>query len=139
MHCTYDLVVSLRPALEWMPDGKLMFRCTRKSQLHRKLWDLIYLHNMCIQICRSARVAQLICSSPSYDRFADFPHTYGKLLSICPHLYVGIAQIEIPPPPPALKRALWGTFFQARFSHFKGLYASGVPVLLAVSSSLVCE
>ena len=28
-------------------------------------------------------------------------------------------------PPPALKRALWGTFFQARFSHFKGLYASG--------------
>merc|ERR1712016_219435 len=23
-----------------------------------------------------------------------------------------------PPPPPALKRALWGTFFQARFYHF---------------------
>ena len=62
----------------------------------------------------------------------------GKHLSGWRHLYVGIAQIAIIPPP-ALKRALWGTFFQARFSHFKGLYASGVPVLLAVSSSLVCE
>ena len=41
----------------------------------------------------------------------------GKPLSICPHLYVGIAQIAITPPP-ALKRALWGTFFQARFYHF---------------------
>ena len=33
------------------------------------------------------------------------------------HLYLGIAQIAITPPP-ALKRALWGTFFQARFYHF---------------------
>ena len=41
----------------------------------------------------------------------------GKPLSTCHHLYLGIAQIAITPPP-ALKRALWGTFFQARFYHF---------------------
>ena len=40
----------------------------------------------------------------------------GKHLPIRRHLYVGIAQIAITPP--ALKRALWGTFFQARFYHF---------------------
>ena len=55
----------------------------------------------------------------------NMPWDFGKPLSICLHLYVGIAQITITPPPPALKRAPWGTFFQARFSHFKGLYASG--------------
>ena len=35
----------------------------------------------------------------------------GKHLSTCPHLHVGIAQI-------ALKRAPWGTFFQAQFYPF---------------------
>ena len=40
-----------------------------------------------------------------------------KPLSICLHLYVGIAQIAITPTP-ALKRAPWGTFFQARFYLF---------------------
>ena len=46
------------------------------------------------------------------------PHPMlGKPLSICLHLYLGIAQIAITPPP-ALKRAPWGTFFQARFYLF---------------------
>merc|ERR1712020_66919 len=39
-------------------------------------------------------------------------------------------------PPPALKRALWGTFFQALFSHFKGLYAFGNGNTLKPCSSL---
>ena len=41
----------------------------------------------------------------------------GKPLSIRCHLYLGIAQIAITPPP-ALNRAPWGTFFQTRFYHF---------------------
>ena len=32
--------------------------------------------------------------------------------------YLGIAQMAIAPPPPALKRALWGTFFRADLSDF---------------------
>ena len=40
----------------------------------------------------------------------------GKPLSACHHLYLGIAQIAITPPPPALKRALWGTFFRRNFT-----------------------
>ena len=43
--------------------------------------------------------------------------TLGKHLSGWRHLYEGIAQIAITPPP-ALKRAPWGTFFQARFYLF---------------------
>ena len=34
---------------------------------------------------------------------------------------MGIAQIAITPSPPALKRALWGTFFWAIFYHSEGL------------------
>ena len=47
--------------------------------------------------------------------------TLGKHLSMGRHLYLGIAQIAFTPPP-ALKRALWGTFFQARFYHFTILF-----------------
>ena len=32
--------------------------------------------------------------------------------------YLGIAQMASAPPPPALKRALWGTFFRADLSDF---------------------
>ena len=85
-----------------------------------------------------AMMRQWLISGGTSARIICFSILLGKPLSTCLHLYLGIAQIAITPPP-ALKRALWGTFFQARFSHFKGLYASGVPVLLAVSSSLVCE
>ena len=41
----------------------------------------------------------------------------GKHLSTCHHLHLGIAQIAFTPPP-ALKRALWGTFFRADLSNF---------------------
>ena len=42
----------------------------------------------------------------------------GKPLSACHHLHLGIAQIAFTPPPPALKRALWGTFFRPDLSDF---------------------
>ena len=41
----------------------------------------------------------------------------GKPLSACHHLHVGIAQIAFTPPP-ALTRALWGTFFRPNLSDF---------------------
>ena len=40
-------------------------------------------------------------------------------------LYLGIAQIAVRPP--ALKRALWGTFFQALFEGFYGPNSKKVP------------
>ena len=45
----------------------------------------------------------------------------GKLRRTIFCLYLGIAQIAVRPPLPALKRALWGTFFRALF---EGLYGS---------------
>ena len=51
--------------------------------------------------------------------FADL----GKTLFPWRPLHLGIAQIAIGPPP-ALNRALWGTFFRAIFYHSAGLYAS---------------
>ena len=47
----------------------------------------------------------------------------GKTLFPWRPLHLGIAQIAIGPPP-ALNRALWGTFFRAIFYHSAGLYAS---------------
>ena len=45
----------------------------------------------------------------------------GKSLSACPHLYLGIAQIAITPPPRTQTGTL-GHFFQARFYHFTILF-----------------
>ena len=40
----------------------------------------------------------------------------------------GIARLAFAPPPPALKRALWGTFFWVVFYNFKRVHASDVQV-----------
>ena len=54
----------------------------------------------------------LHCRRLREDPFRLTPPTFGH----CPNSNW--------PPPPALNRALWGTFFQAIFYHSAGLYAS---------------
>ena len=50
----------------------------------------------------------------------NYSHLGKPQLEKC-RVYLGIAQIAIAPPPPSLKRALWGTFFGHYFYHFEGL------------------
>ena len=52
----------------------------------------------------------------------------GAHLKKC-HFYLGIAQMAIAPPPPALKRALWGTLFSDQFEQL-----CQITVLMVISA-----
>ena len=91
-----DAPIPTKPKDPWSVETTILFSTTLKRQFSMRL----YAH----------------CEAKEFNE-NSLLELLGKPLSICPHLYVGIAQIAITPPP-ALKRALWGTFFQVRFYHF---------------------
>ena len=95
------------------------------NEFHDSAWRVWPSHFLLIEqktgLCPTAVIALEGPAPPKQDlqiHVMWFISSSGKPPSNSCRRHLGIALLAFAPPPPALKRALWGTFFRADLSNF---------------------